>query len=81
MEVSGMGHRSQRWSRSASAGLVAVQVVGEASSPSTVRQTLEVECPGGALVRLREDVSAEVLERVLRVCQQLQDEAVAVRSC
>ncbi len=76
-----MGHRSQRWSRSSSAGLDSVQVLGEASLPSAVRQMLEVECPGGPVVRLREDVSAEVLERVLRVCQQLQDDGVAVRSC
>jgi len=76
-----MGHRSSRWSGSGSAGLVSVQVVGEASSPSTVRQTLEIECPGGPLVRLREDVSAEVLERVLRVCQQVQGGDAAVRSC
>jgi hypothetical protein len=73
--------RSQRWSRSSSAGFVSVQVVGESTLPSGARQTLEVECPGGPVVRLREDVSAEVLERVLRVCQQLQGESVAVRSC
>lgn len=63
-----MGRRSQRWSRSSSAGLVSVQVVGEVSLPSAERQTLEVEYPGGPVVRLHEDVSAEVLERVQRVC-------------
>jgi hypothetical protein len=80
-----MGHRSQRWSRSATPGLISVEVVGEASVPSAVTQTLEIACPGGPVVRLREDVSAEVLERVLRVCRQLQCEdastSVAVQSC
>jgi hypothetical protein len=80
-----MGRRSQRWNGSASAGLISVQVVGEASSARTVTQTMDIECPGGAVIRLREDVSAEVLERVLRACQQVQTEGAcvsgSVRSC
>ena len=80
-----MGRTSQRWSRSASPGLISVQVVGEASRPSTVGQSMEIECPGGAVIRLREDISAEVLERVLRVCLQIRNESVCasgpVRSC
>lgn len=44
-------------------------------------QRIEIACADGPLIRLREDVSAEVLERVLRVCQRLQGEDVAVRSC
>jgi hypothetical protein len=64
-------------------GLIAVQIVGE---PSTPRQTLEIECAGGPVVRLREDVSAEVLQRVMAVCQRLQQaeivsEPAGVRSC
>ena len=78
-----MGRSSQRWSRSASPGLISVQVVGESSS--ALRQTIDIECPGGAVIRLREDVSAEVLERVMRVCLQIQIESVStggsVESC
>ena len=80
-----MKRGSQRWSRPAGPGLIAVQVVGEASSPSAMRQTMDVECPGGPVIRLREDVSAEVLERVMRACLQVQFENASssglVRSC
>jgi hypothetical protein len=65
---------------SGSAGLIAVEVIGGASS----RPVLEIECPGGAVIRLREDVSVEILERVIRACQQVQSGAsahVPVRSC
>lgn len=79
-----MGRRSQRWSGSASAGLIAVQVVGE-SSMSAAPPTMEIECPGGAVIRLREDVSAEVLQRVLRACHEVRVEDASVngsvRSC
>lgn len=80
-----MGRRSQRWSGSASAGLIAVEVVGGASSSAAGALTMEIECPGGAVIRLREDVSAEVLERVIRACHQIQVEDASVngsvRSC
>jgi hypothetical protein len=33
--------------------------------------TLEIQCVGGAVVRLREDVSTEVLQRVIAACQQV----------
>ena len=79
-----MGRSSQRWGRSASPGLIAVEVVGE-SPPSTPRQTIDIECPGGPVIRLREDVSAAVLERVMRACLQMQIESAStngpVRSC
>jgi hypothetical protein len=69
--------------RSSSAGLVAVEIVGETSVGAT--PTLEIECPGGAVIRLREEVSVDVLQRVMRACQQVQAEGtsvgVAVRSC
>ena len=65
-----MGRRSPRWSGSASAGLISVRVVGEASSSAMVGPTMEIECPGGAVIRLREDVSVEVLERVIRACRK-----------
>ena len=65
------------------AGLVAMQVVGS-SAPAGAR-TMEIECPGGAVIRLREDVSAEVLQRVIQACHQVQVEDAhvngSVRSC
>jgi hypothetical protein len=65
--------------------LIAVEVVGEPSPRSMTKPTLEIECPGGSIVRLREEVSVDVLERVLRVCQQIQVEGASVsapvRSC
>jgi len=67
--------------RSSAPGLVAVEVVGEASHPSTSRETIEIECPGGTVIRLREDVSAEVLERVLRACAQTRDEVEREGAC
>lgn len=58
-------------SRPGTAGLIAVEIVDETSPPSTVRQTMEIECRGGPVIRLREDVSAEVLHRVMATCQQV----------
>ncbi len=85
MAVRVMGRRSPRWSGSASAGLISVEVVGESSSASLVSPMMEIECPGGAVIRLREDVSAVVLERVMRACQQVRIEGAGVsgpvRSC
>jgi hypothetical protein len=80
-----MGRRSQRWSGSSSAGLISVQVVGEASSLPTEARTMDIECPGGAVIRLREDVSEEVLERVMAACQPValraESRPAQVRSC
>ena len=63
------------------AGLIALEVV-EGSRPGPM---LEITCPGGAVIRLREDVCVEVLTRVLTACRQLGLEgtssAGAVRSC
>jgi hypothetical protein len=71
--------------RSSSAGLIAVEIVDEASVHSMTALTLEIECPGGAVIRLREEVSVDVLKRVIRACQQIQTEgasvSVPVRSC
>jgi hypothetical protein len=68
------------------AGLVAVQIVGEPSEASTKRHTLEIECPGGPVVRLREDVAVEIFQQVLSICQQTCQVKVSatgepVRSC
>jgi hypothetical protein len=74
--------------RSDPAGLVALEIVGDAASPltssassratasfsasppSTKAATLEVELPGGVVIRLREEVSAEVLQRVIVACER-----------
>ncbi len=65
------------------AGLIAVEIVGDSSSPGN--PLLEIACPGGAVIRLREEVSFEVLERVLRACQPARSADVSprgpVRSC
>lgn len=73
-----MSRVSQRWGRSSSAGLVAVQVVGDASPAPAAARTMRIECPGGVVIRLREDVATEVLERVMRVCRQVQVENSSV---
>jgi transposase-like protein len=54
-------------------GLVALEIVGDESPQSTVTTTsptLEIACPGGLVIRLREDVSSNVLQRVIEVCEQ-----------
>lgn len=59
--------------------IAANQIANEVVSPAA-NQTLEIECPGGPVVRLREDVSLEILERVMFVCRQ-QVGTSEVRSC
>lgn len=54
-------------SRNGRPGFVGLDLVFDAPS-SPVNPTLTIECPGGPVIRLREDVSAEVLERVVTVC-------------
>ena len=83
-EIANRDREAQPSTHAEAAGLIAVQIVDE-PSPSRERQTLEIECPGGPVIRLREDVSAEVLERVMRACLQVQFENASssglVRSC
>ena len=60
-------HRSER------IGLVALEIVGEESPQSavtTTSSTLEIACPGGVVIRLREDVSFDILQRVIEACEQ-----------
>lgn len=57
----------------AGTGLIALDII------DTATPTLEIECPGGVVIRLREDVSAEVLQRVIAACQ-LSHPAAAARS-
>ena len=54
-------------------GLVALEIVGDASQQSqvtTASSTLEITCPSGVVIRLREEVSSEVLQRVIVACEQ-----------
>jgi hypothetical protein len=54
------------------AGLVAINVVDDLPESLMPSATFEIEYPGGPVVRLREDVSAEVLHRVLATCRQIE---------
>jgi len=58
---------------------IANEAVNQTVSPAA-NQTLEIECPGGPVIRVREDVSLEILERVMRACRQ-QVGTSEVRSC
>jgi hypothetical protein len=84
-EIASRDHQADRASGSKATGLIAVEIVGDPSPGSTAMPTLEVECPGGAVIRLREDVSTDVLQRVIRACQRIQAESASasgsVRSC
>ncbi len=66
---------------SGAAGLIAVEVVGDVQ-PSPL---LEITCPGGAVIRLREGATVDVLTRVMQACQQVRSSVVSdpapVRSC
>lgn len=65
----------QRFART---GLIALDII------DTGAPTLEIEVSGGVIIRLREDVSAEVLQRVIVACQLTQPAAAAgdqQRSC
>ena len=82
-EIANRDREAQSSRQVATAGLIAVQIVGE---PSPQKQTLEIECPGGPVVRLREDVGVAILQQVLKACQQACQTSVSgggepVRSC
>ena len=72
-----------RSTRSGDAGLIAVKIMDDLTSRSTAGPTLEIEFPGGPVIRLREDVCMEVLQQVLRACQLANVSMVreSVRSC
>lgn len=62
----------------AGTGLIALDII-DSATPS-----LEIEAPGGVVIRLREDVSVEVLRRVIAACQLSHSTAAArsqERSC
>lgn len=63
---------------SAGTGLIALDIIHTATA------SLEIEAPGGVVIRLREDVSVEVLRRVIAACQLSHSTAAArsqERSC
>lgn len=70
-EIAGGDDEQRDLPGSSTAGLIAVEIVGEPSPLMTTRPMMEIECPGGPVIRVREDVSAEVLQRVIGSCQQL----------
>ena len=84
-EIANRDQQAGRTTGTGSAGLISVEIVDDASPCSTSPAILSIECPGGAVVRLREEVSTDVLQRVMRACQQIQAEGVGasvpVRSC
>lgn len=55
----------------ADAGLIALDIIDATNA------TLEIEAPGGVVIRLREDVSVEVLQRVITACQMSHSTAAA----
>ena len=70
-EIAGRDSEHTGLPRSNTAGLIAVEIVGESSPLMTTIPMMEIECPGGPVIRVREDVSAEVLQRVIGSCQEL----------
>ncbi len=68
------------------AGLIAVDLVCDPASLPTTSQTLDIICPNGPVIRLREDASVATLERVIVDCRQADRISVVVehrevRSC
>ena len=73
--------------RSRHPGLIPVEIVDcKSLLGSAVAPQLEIECPGGPVIRVREEASLEVLQRVMKACRMSQGEcghvaSEAVRSC
>ena len=71
--------------RSEKPELIAVEIVGApVAEPAT--SLMEIECPGGPVIRVREGASVEVLQRVMKACRMTQGECSpvapeTVRSC
>lgn len=79
-EIAGRDNEQTNLPLSNTAGLIAVEIVGESSPLMTNRPMMEIEYPGGPVIRVREDVSAEVLQRVIGSCQQLLRGEIAGRA-
>jgi hypothetical protein len=47
-----------------------VDVIGGEIRPDTVPHLLEIEGPGGVIIRLRENAEADVVQRVITACLQ-----------
>ena len=64
---------------------MAVEIVGDCA-PESPASLMEIACPGGPVIRLREEASLEVLQRVMKAWRLTQAECgpsvrEAVRSC
>lgn len=75
-----------RSSPACDAGLIALDLVCDPASLPTTSQTLDIICPDGPVIRLREDASVATLERVIVACRQADRSSVVVehrevRSC
>ncbi len=62
-EIASRDRGAGRTIGSGSAGLIAVEIVDDASRHSTAQAMLSIECPGVAVIRVREDVSMDGLQR------------------
>jgi hypothetical protein len=84
-EIARRDHEKSVSLRSENPGLIAVEIVG-APLPESATSLMEIECPGGPVIRVREGASLEVLQRVMKACWMTQAECgpaapEAVRSC
>ena len=84
-EIARRDHETPVSLRSEKPGLIAVEIVG-APAPESATSLMEIECPGGPVIRVREGASLEVLQRVMKACRMTQAECSpavreAVRSC
>ena len=84
-EIARRDHEKSVSFRSENPGLIAVEIVG-APVLESATSLMEIECPGGPVIRIREDASLEVLQRVMKACRMTQAECrpaagEAVRSC
>ena len=84
-EIARRDHEKSVSLRSEKPGLISVEIVGDVA-PGSAASLMEIECPGGPVIRIREEASLEVLQRVMKACRMTQAECSpaareAVRSC
>lgn len=68
----GLPDRSGVSTRIDGTGLVAVDLVYDTMPSPVANAMLEIACPGGAVIRVRENASADILEAVMLACQRVQ---------
>ena len=84
-EIGRRDHEAHVSPQSEKLGLIAVEIVGE-PAPGSAASLMEIACPGGPVIRLREEAPLEVLQRVMKAWRLTQAECNAavgnaVRSC